>query len=65
MHKVAKKAFDELGLKKLPTIKSLRTEYAGLLATKKTAYPEYQTARKEMIELTRAKAKHRPCSRKK
>ena len=52
MHKVAKKAFDELGLKKLPTIKSLRTEYAGLLATKKTAYPEYQTARKEMIELT-------------
>jgi hypothetical protein len=56
LHKAAKKAFDELGLKKLPTIKSLRAEYAELLAAKKTAYPEYQTTRKEMKELTMAKA---------
>ena len=48
--------FDELGLKKLPTIKSLRAEYAELLSAKKTAYPNYQTARKEMKELTMAKA---------
>ena len=56
LHKAAKRAFDELGLKKLPTIKSLRAEYAELLAAKKTAYPEYQTTRKEMKELTMAKA---------
>jgi hypothetical protein len=56
LHKAAKKAFDELGLKKLPTIKSLRAEYAELLAAKKKAYPEYQAARKEMKELTMAKA---------
>ena len=56
MHKAAKRAFDEPGLKKLPTIKSLRAEYAALLAAKKTAYPEYQTTRKEMKELTMAKA---------
>jgi hypothetical protein len=56
LHKAAKKAFDELGLKKLPTIKSLRAEYAELLSAKKTAYPNYQTARKEMKELTMAKA---------
>jgi hypothetical protein len=40
----------------LPTIKSLRAEYAELLSAKKTAYPNYQTARKEMKELTMAKA---------
>ena len=56
LHKAAKKAFDELGLKKLPTIKSLRAEYAELLSAKKTAYPNYQTARKDMKELTMAKA---------
>jgi hypothetical protein len=56
LHKAAKKAFDELGLKKLPTIKSLRAEYAELLSAKKTEYPEYQAARKEMKELAMAKA---------
>ena len=40
----------------MPTIKSLRAEYAKLLSAKKTAYPEYQTARKDMKELTMAKA---------
>jgi hypothetical protein len=40
----------------LPTIKSLRAEYAELLSAKKTAYPEYQATRKEMKELTMAKA---------
>lgn len=51
IHKAAKKAFDELGMKKLPTVKSLSTEYADLLAKKKAAYAEYATARKEMREL--------------
>lgn len=35
IHKAAKKAFDELGVKKLPTIKSLQVEFAELLTTKK------------------------------
>lgn len=51
IHKAAKKAFDELGLKKLPTVKSLSAEYADLLAKKKTAYAEYAATRKEMRDL--------------
>ena len=35
VHRAAKKAFDELGLKKLPTIKSLQVEFAEKLAEKK------------------------------
>ena len=31
LHKAAKKAFDELGVKKLPTVKSLSAEYAQLV----------------------------------
>lgn len=51
LHKAAKKAFDELGMTKLPTMKSLQAEYAELLAKKKTVYTEYQTVREEMKEL--------------
>ena len=51
LHQAAKKAFDELGLKKLPTVKSLRSEYAELLADKKKMYAEYRKARDDMREL--------------
>ena len=51
-----KKAFDELGLKKLPTVKSLQAEYAALLAEKKSAYADYRRARDEMKELLTVKA---------
>ena len=51
IHKAAKKAFDELGLKKLPTVKSLNAEYAELAAQKKTAYAKYNAAKKEQREL--------------
>lgn len=51
LHKAAKKAFDELGVKKLPTVRSLQTEYAALLSKKKAAYGEYRKARNEMKEL--------------
>ena len=51
LHKAAKKAFDELNMTKLPTVKSLQAEYADLLAKKKAAYTEYRTAREEMKEL--------------
>lgn len=51
-----KKAFDELGMKKVPTVKSLQTEYAQLLEEKKKAYVKYQQARNGMRELLTVKA---------
>lgn len=56
LHKAAKKAFDELSIKKLPTIKALQTEYAELLAEKKKAYPEFVKVREKMKEVLTAKA---------
>lgn len=56
LHKVAKKSFEELSVKKLPTVKSLQAEYAELLAEKKTAYADYRNARDEMKELLTVKA---------
>ena len=57
LHKAAKKAFDEAGTVRLPTIKSLQTEYAGLLSEKKKDYSQYRAARDEMRELQIHKAK--------
>ena len=34
LHQAAKEAFNELNVKKLPTVKELQTEYAQLLADK-------------------------------
>lgn len=56
LHKAAKKAFDDMGIKKLPTIKSLQAEYASLLSDKKKLYPEYSGTRQEMRDLQMAKA---------
>ena len=56
LHQAAKEAFNELNVKKLPTIKALNTEYAELLAEKKAAYADYRKAREEMKELLTAKA---------
>ncbi len=56
LHKAAKKAFDELGVKKLPTVKSLQIEYSALLTEKKHAYGEYRKARNAMRKLQTAKA---------
>lgn len=56
LHKAAKKTFGDLGLEKLPTVKSLQAEYAELLTQKKAAYAEYRTARDEMKELLIHKA---------
>ena len=55
LHQAAKEAFNELNVKKLPTIKELQTEYAKLLADKKTAYAEYRQARAAMRELLTVK----------
>ena len=38
LHKAAKKAFDDMGVKKLPKVKELQAEYASLLDKKKKAY---------------------------
>ena len=54
LHKAAKTAFDEAGLKKLPKAKDLSIEYAELLKKKKEAYPDYRKARDEMQELMKA-----------
>ncbi len=56
LHKAAKAAFDELGLKKLPTVKALQEEYSELLDKKKKAYAKYHSTKKEMQEIVTAKA---------
>ena len=51
IHKAAKKAFDDLALKKLPTVKSLQAEYSDLLVQKKLDYAELSKARDEAKRL--------------
>ena len=46
---------DSLGLRKLPSIQSLRQEYATLLAENKKLYPGQKKAKAEMMELLTAK----------
>ncbi|HCC35228.1 MAG TPA: relaxase [Ruminococcaceae bacterium] len=54
-HRAAKQYFNELNLEKLPTIKSLQTEYATLSADKKKLYAEYRVSRKFMQDILTAK----------
>ena len=56
IHKAAKKAFDELALKKLPTVKSLQAEYSDLLVQKKLDYAALAKAREEARQLQIYKA---------
>ena len=51
----AKRYFDSLGLKKLPSIQSLKQEYAALLAENKKLYPDQKKAKAEMMELLTVK----------
>ncbi len=51
----AKRYFDSLGLRKLPSMQSLKQEYATLQAKKKKWYSEYKQAKAKMIELLTAK----------
>ena len=43
----AKRYFDSLGLKKLPSMQSLKQEYATLYAENRKRYPEYKQAREK------------------
>ena len=56
LHKVAKKYFDDHGLEKLPTFKSLQSEYSDLMVRKKSMYSDYKIAQEKMRELQTAKA---------
>ena len=56
LHKTAKKAFDDLGLQKLPTRKSLQIEYAAVLQEKKKAYAQYSQSKEDLRELLTIKA---------
>ena len=56
LHKAAKKAFNDLGLKKLPTVKSLNEEFSRLLTEKKAAYTDYYKTQEQMRELMIHKA---------
>ena len=56
IHKAAKKVFDDLALKKLPTVKSLQAEYSDLLVQKKLDYAELSKARDEAKRLQIYKA---------
>lgn len=55
LNKAAKKAFDECGLKKLPTTKDLNKEYYKLINKKKQMYSRYHNLKNEMQELMKAK----------
>ena len=47
-----------MGVKKLPTVKSLQVEFADLLTVKKEAYAELRKVRDELRELTIHKANY-------
>lgn len=56
LHKSAKRAFDDLHLEKIPTVRSLQTEYEQLIQQKKNAFAAYRQTRDDMRELLTAKA---------
>ena len=55
LHKAAKKAFDDLGIKKLPSVADLNSEYKKLSSEKEKLYAEYKAARSETNDLLTAK----------
>ena len=50
IHKASKKAFDELGTKKIPRVKELNVEYARILKEKKEKFREYRKVCNETKE---------------
>ena len=57
--KEAKRYFNSLGVKKLPSMQALKQEYATLYAENRKRYPEYKQAKAKMIELLTAKKQRR------
>lgn len=55
LHKASRVYFDKLGLKKLPTIKSLQAEEQELYQAKNQAYGKYKKTKTEMQDILNAK----------
>lgn len=55
LHKVAKAAFSDLPMERIPKVKELNEEYAEVLAKKKELYAEYRQVKKEMQDYVTAK----------
>ncbi|MBQ2390859.1 MAG: relaxase/mobilization nuclease domain-containing protein [Clostridia bacterium] len=56
LHRAAKKAFDELGVKKLPSVKSINKEFEEVLKKKKSFYPQYHSSNEKYREMLKHKA---------
>lgn len=56
LHRASKKAFNELGIKKLPTVKSINKEYDEVLQKKKKMYSQYHSANEKYRELLKHRA---------
>lgn len=56
LHMAARKHFDELAVEKLPSMKSLKADYAELLVQKKAAYAVYRKKKNERDQLQTALA---------
>lgn len=52
LHENAKRVFNELNLKKLPTIKMLKNEYATLKSEKNKLYNEYRKSKEQLKKLS-------------
>ena len=55
LHKAAKDAFDQLGLKKIPRVAELNEEFNHLAKEKNGEYAQYRTARVRMRDLANAR----------
>ena len=56
LHRAAKKYFNELGIKKLPSINQLKQEYSALASERKTLYGNYHKLKDLSRELSIARA---------
>lgn len=56
LHQASKKAFDILGIKKLPKVRDLQNQFGDQLQKKKALYEDYRKAKDEMRSMLTAKA---------
>lgn len=56
LHRAAKKTFDELGIKKLPSVKSINKEFDEVLKKKKSLYSQYHSLNEKYREMLKHKA---------
>lgn len=56
LHRSAKKTFDELDIKKLPSFKSINKEFDEVLKNKKSLYSQYHSSNEKYREMLKHKA---------